>query len=402
MRIAYFTDSLPPLVDGVTLTVSKLVETLQQEQVTFRMFSAVQPDASLAWRDQVRRVFSVPLVPYRYYRLALPYFQRLARELDTFRPDLVHLISPSLLGLHGLNYAVKRGIPVVSSYHTHFVSYFPHYRLHRFNQLGWKYLRWFHNRCTMTYAPSVSMQQALFERGIRNVELWKRGVELSRFAPQHRDDALRRELSPDGKPILLYAGRLVQEKDLRDLVEACHYLNMWGCEYKMVFAGEGPFLYDLMTDLPNAHFCGQQERAHLARYYASADIFVFPSTTETFGNVVLEALASGLPVVGTRRGGVGDLITHGYDGLLATPNSPRDFAGQIQLLLEDRNYTHILGTNARKTAAAFSWQVENKKLLESYRKILSTQAPGSPIPLRRQQSVLRDDAQPAALQLHAY
>jgi glycosyltransferase involved in cell wall biosynthesis len=190
----------------------------------------------------------------------------------------------------------------------------------------------------MTYAPSPSSAIALSRKGIKNVDLWQRGINMEKFSPRHRNETLRRSIGAENIPLLLYVGRLVKEKDLDDLVHACHLLRLWGNTFKLVFVGDGPMKKYLMRRLPDAHFAGYQHGPNLSRWYASADIFVFPSTTETFGNVILEAFASGIPAVGVNQGGVADLITPGMDGLLAEPNAPRSLAEQIQILLAEQNF----------------------------------------------------------------
>ena len=162
MRIAYFTETLPPLVDGVARTLSHLVETLENHKVDFRFYSPVRPDASLAWRHRVRKVPALPFLPYRGYRIGLPFLAPLITDLDHFQPDLIHVVNPTLLGLRGLIYGRHRHIPVVSSYHTHFVFYFNYHGFNSAEKIGWSYLKWFHNQCNMTYAPSSRATLARF------------------------------------------------------------------------------------------------------------------------------------------------------------------------------------------------------------------------------------------------
>jgi glycosyltransferase involved in cell wall biosynthesis len=372
MRIAYFSEALPPTInDGVTRTLAQLVDTLLAEQVEFRFVSGIKPDSQLGWREHVHSVVSLPFLPYRYYRFAVPYFQRIDRILDRFGPDLVHAVNPTLLGIYAQEYARRRGIPVVSSYHTRFVSYFPYYGLARWQGAGWGFLSWFYNRCAMTFAPSSAAAAELGDHGVRSVDLWTRGIDTERFGPRYRDIALRRHIAPGGAPILLFVGRLVREKDLDVLAEAIEILSTRGQWFVPAFVGDGPLRPELERRLPDAVFAGYQSGADLSRWYASADLFVFPSTTETFGNVILEAFASGLPAVGARAGGVQDLIQSGHNGLLVPPRSSTDLANAIESILRNRQFAARLGAGALETAAQYRWPAVNKRLLASYERALS-------------------------------
>ena len=370
MKIAYFTESLPPNTDGVVKTLCRLVDSLESEKVDYTFFSPVKPSASYPWTHRVKKIFSIPFFLYKDYKMALPYFHGIEATLDQFKPDLIHIVSPTFLGLYGLNYARKRFIPAVSSYHTHFVSYFSYFGLQNFEKLGWDFLQWFHNRCEATYAPSPSAVQELVSKGIQSVELWQRGIETDLFSPNFRSEELRASIGAADIPILLFVGRLISHKDLNDLVDAHQILKQKGHRFKTVLIGDGPMREELQEKLPDAHFTGFQYGCDLSKWYASADIFAFPSTTETFGNVILEAFASGIPAVGVKKGGVADLIHHGRDGLLAEPHSPIDFADKLETLITQPDYMKQLGAEARESASHFSWQAINSKLLTSYQTVV--------------------------------
>ncbi|RMH73554.1 MAG: glycosyltransferase family 1 protein [Gemmatimonadetes bacterium] len=370
MKIAYFTESLPPKTDGVAKSLTKLAETLLQREIDFRFYCPAKPDETVAWHHRVRKVVSVPFPLYSYYDIALPMFDRLEPELDEFAPEIVHVASPTLLGIFGQDYARRRHIPVVGSFHTNFVSYFRYYNIQFAEQFGWNILRWFYGRCAVVYAPSRSTAADLAAHGIGNVELWQRGIELERFSPHLRDMELRRSIGAEHIPIVLFVARLVKEKDLDDLMAAAELLTSWGHTFKVVFVGDGPYRSEIEQRLPDAYIAGFQYGEDLARWYASADIFAFPSTTETFGNVILEAFASGLPVVTVNKGGVQDLVTSGLNGYIAQANNPLDFAEKIQLLLADEDHRRTLGQNGLKTARNFSWDRINGALIESYQRVI--------------------------------
>jgi glycosyltransferase involved in cell wall biosynthesis len=307
---------------------------------------------------------------YRDYRVSLPWGHGLARLLDQDPPDLIHVVSPTPLAVWAQGYGAKRGIPVVASFHTDFVSYFRYYGVRPLEGFGWNMLRRFYNRCRATYAPSHSTVRQLQRRGIQGVHLWSRGIDLQRFHPSQRDPALRSAAGAEGDmPLLLFAGRLVREKDLADLV---HIHRQIKCPHRLVLVGDGPMRAELEAALPDAHFAGHQTGEVLARWFASGDVFVFPSTTETFGNVVLEAFASGLPAVVANRGGPPDLVDIGVTGLIAYPNDPADFARCVDELLADPERRRAMGQAARAAAERErDWDVINGRLLESYARVIA-------------------------------
>lgn len=368
MRIVYCSDSVPPVADGVTRTLGALATTLQDAGVEFQFVSAVRPHAGLAWRDRVHTVPSVPFPLYPYYRMGLPVARSVDRVLDRFAPDLVHVVTPSLLGLYGVKYARRRGIPVVASFHTDFVTLFAHYGLRRLERLGRHLERRFYNQCTVTLAPSRYQTSKLRAHGIENVALWGRGVSPATFSPVFRSPALRAELGATDIPMLLYVGRLGREKNLPFLIEAMHLLEHRAGRgaFKLVIVGQGPLRRTLRARLPSAHFTGELTGAALSRVYASADVFVFPCILETFGNVVLEAFASGLPVVGVNEGAVPELVTANVNGLLAAPGSATAFADKIHTLLERPADRARMGLGARITAAEHGWPDANRPLLDAY------------------------------------
>lgn len=370
MKVAYFTESLPPNTDGVVNTMCHLVDSLQDENVDFQFFSPVKPDEAITWHHKVKKVSAVNFPLYKYYRMGLPYLNGIPAILDQFKPDLIHIVSPTLLGLYGLSYAGRIKIPAVTSYHTHFVDYLDYFKLSSLEKPIWSYLQWFHNKCKRTYAPSKSAISDLNQQGINNVELWTRGIEMDKFSPKYNSQELRHSIGADGKPILLFVGRLISHKDLDDLVMANYILKDRGYDFKTVIAGDGPMKKELKNDLPDAHFTGFIYGEELSKWYATADVFTFPSTTETFGNVILEAFASGTPAVGVTQGGVADIINHAKDGLLTRPKDAVDFADHIEILLKNTDFRKELGNQARITAKNFSWKAINKRLFGSYESVL--------------------------------
>jgi phosphatidylinositol alpha 1,6-mannosyltransferase len=375
MKVAYFTESLLPLVDGVSLTLARLFGTLERADVEFLIFSPFVPGADLSWAGRVRRVRSVCFPLYPDYRVSLPFSRRVRRELDSFQPDLIHVVSPTPMAVWAQRLAKRRGIPVVSSFHTDFVSYFRHYRMGGLEPLGWRGLRWFYNRCAATFAPAESVVRALGEQGIRGAESWSRGIDARRFSPDLRDEALRASWGAAPEvPVLLFVGRLVREKDLLEFEAITRRLRERELEFRLVLVGDGPLLEELERALPEARFAGYRDGDDLARHFASADLFLFPSTTETFGNVVVEAAASGVPAVVAGRGGPPDLIVPGETGLIARANDPTDFAACVAGLLGNRERLSAMGRSARSLAVERDWERINLRLIERYRELAATHA----------------------------
>jgi phosphatidylinositol alpha 1,6-mannosyltransferase len=376
MKVVYFTESLLPHVDGVSRTLAQLFGFLEKQGVDFRVCSPFVPGPEVSWSRRVRAVPYVRFPLYPDYRVTLPRLGRIARELDAWKPDLVHLVSPTPMASRAQAWARARGIPVVSSFHTHFVSYFRYYGVPWAEGFGWRMLRRFYEKCECVYAPSESIIAELAEHGITNTELWSRGIDLARFSPDHRDAGLRAMAGADeNTPVLLMVSRLVKEKDMADLVEMDRILRQRGNSYRLVLVGDGPMRGELQAVLPDAYFAGHQSGEALARWYASGDVFVFPSTTETFGNVVLEAQASGLPTVVVDRGGPPDLVQPGETGFIARGNDPADLAASVEGLLRDATERARMGRQARDAARERDWSAINGRLTESYRRVIDRHRP---------------------------
>ena len=372
MRIAYFTESLYPLVDGVSRTLARLFDTLESRDIDFLVFSPFIPGPEVSWQSRVRKTPYIHFPPYPDYRVSVPRIAPYRRALEEFSPDLVHVVSPTPLAYRAQTLAIDMGIPVVASFHTHFVSYFRFYGIGRFESQGWSLLRRFYRRCDRIYVPSESIIGELRDQGMENLELWSRGIDLTGFSPTHRDrDFLHDQYGVQADvPVLLLVSRLVKEKDLGDLIPLDRALKKRGIRYRFALVGDGPMRPTLERALPDAIFAGQQSGAGLARWYASADVFVFPSTTETLGNVVLEALASGTPAVVVDRGGPQDLIRHGLNGFVARSNDIDDIAGYLERLLGDDELRARFGEAGRTSASSRKWEEINGGLIESYSRVI--------------------------------
>jgi phosphatidylinositol alpha 1,6-mannosyltransferase len=376
MRVAYFTESVPPLTDGVARTYTWLAQALNDAGVDFRFVAPVLPAEAEPWRGRVLRQASVAFPLYTYYRVGLPNPFRVFRELDAFKPDLVQVAAPTPLGWLGIYYARRRGLPVVSSYHTHFVDYFPYYRLGFLSRPAWSLLRRFHNATDRTFAPSASSLARLSQHGFKHLALWERGLDAERFSPGLRSAEERARWAGAGESLVLYVGRLVADKDLRVLARALELARGEGARLRCVFAGDGPLRKELQQRLPQDHFPGFVRGLALAQLYASADLFAFPSPNETFGNVVLEAMASGLPVLAVDAGGPSDLVQHGHNGWLCPPGDAQAFSKALERLSNDRGLRQGLAAAGLGRAGGFHWRAVHGRLLDSYGQLLDRAGQG--------------------------
>ena len=372
LRVALFTESSLPWVDGVSRTLGQLFTTMLKRGIDFRIYSPIEPSPEYAWSDRVRFVKSFAFPLYRAYRISMPDKRWLRADLDAFQPDVIHICTPTPAPFWAQGYARSRGLQVAGSFHTDFVGYMRYYRAGFIQAPAWKALAWFYNRCDGTFAPSTNFVEDLRRRGVRNVNLWSRGIDCDQYSPVHRDPALRQALGADeDTPLLLMVSRLVKEKDLADLIGIDRVLKRRGLKYRLALVGDGPFRAELERGLPDAHFAGQQVGVELARWYASADVFVFPSTTETFGNVVQEAMASGLATVVVDKGGPSSLLQDGVSGLVARANDVDEIAAKVAGLIEDPQRRRRMGEEARSLAMTRTWDVVNGALIGAYESMAS-------------------------------
>ncbi len=369
MRIAYFTDTYLPQVNGVTNTLEKLGSYLSNNNIEHMFFAPEYPEKTVTLRERsVKRFKSLSFPIYPECRLSLPVYAGLCRYADGFKPDIVHLVTPLGIGLAGLKYARERGIPVVSSFHTNFDMYLKYYNLEHFHQLLWNYFKWFHGFSAFNLCPSEDTLKTLESKCIEHLKIWSRGIDTDKFNPHQRDELLRKELGAGERKIFLYVGRLAVEKDLDILLQSIKKINgIYPGKAQFVLTGDGPYAGSLKNTAPeNVVFPGYLKGKELAAMYASCDAFVFPSSTETFGNVVLEAMASGLPVITVDSGGVKDSMLHRYNGLLCRPRDVDSFTLAIEALLTDEKLLETMGKNARAYALTKSWASVFDRLISDY------------------------------------
>ncbi len=368
-RIALVTDTYTPQVNGVTTVVVRIANVLREFGHEVVVVAPRYPGHSPVDPGQLR-IPSASFPPYPAIRLSLPRFGVVSRFLDSFAPDVVHVATEGPLGLTGRRYAVRRGIPLVTSYHTNFPQYARHYGAGVIEPLVWKWLRWFHQPAVLTQTPGEAVANELEGRGIGRPIVWGRGVDTSHFKPERRSAGWRRWLAGgDDTAIVLHVGRLAPEKNIDVLANAWSAARQHvGQRATFVLAGDGPEARRLRGLLPWVRELGFLDRDKLADVYASADICVLPSKTETCGLVALEAMASGLAVIAADAGGFRESITHGQTGRLVAPEDATGFAAEILSLAISPQRRTALGTAARAAAVARDVAPENLALLQQYAK----------------------------------
>ncbi|KKI88855.1 glycosyl transferase [Bacillus sp. SA1-12] len=367
MRIAIFTDTFAPDVNGVARTLKRFTDYLEKNGIEFRVFAPVSTNESL-FSSHIHRFASLPFFLYPECRLALPNMLQVKAELQRFKPDLIHVATPFNIGLCGLHYAKKLNIPIVGSYHTDFDQYLEYYDLQFLSKFLWKYMHWFHKPLKKIFVPSNETMEQLKRKGFSNIRIWGRGVDCSLFHPRYSKKQIREEYGIKEKFIFSYVGRLAPEKDIETLMTISLQLpDEVKNQVHWLIVGDGPSKEEMVKRAPvNMTFAGYLSGENLAKIYASSDLFIFPSPTETFGNVVLEALAAGTPVIAANSGGVKNIIKHEATGYLCDPKNADQFIQAIIHLLNHHALRLKMGDAARSYALSQTWEQIFDGLIKEY------------------------------------
>ncbi len=370
--MALFTGNYNYIKDGVALTLNRLVAFLLKRGIPVLIFAPTGPAPAFESVGELVSVPSFPIPTRSEYRIATGFPKAAQQRLKEFRPTLIHIAVPDVVGYRALKIAERWGIPAVASYHTRYDTYLRFYGLGVFEKLGQKYLRHFYNRVRRVYPPSQSMADIIRSQGqSQQVEVWARGVDSELFSPDKRDMAWRRMLGiADDEVAVSFVGRLVKEKNTGITVRVLNMLRQKGLKLRPVIVGDGPEMAAMKAALPDAAFVGFLHGDELARAYASSDIFFFPSESETFGNVTLEAMASGLPAVNAISSGSNSLVVDGDTGFLVSARDEAGLAARIETLARDEALRKRMGGAARQRALTFSWDAILSGLVESYRQVL--------------------------------
>ncbi len=369
MRIALFTETFLPKVDGIVTRLKHTVEQLQRLGDQVLVFS---PDGGLTEYQgaQIHGVSGLAFPLYPELKLALPR-PSIGEALEQFKPDLIHVVNPAVLGLAGIYYAKTLDIPLMASYHTHLPKYLEHYGLGMLEGLMWELLKAMHNQARINLATSTAMQQELTEHGIERVQVWQRGVDTDLFRPELASRDMRDRLSqghPDA-PLLLYIGRLSAEKEIDRIKPVLESIP----GARLALVGDGPYREELEKHFEgtNTNFVGYLAGEELASAYASADVFVFPSRTETLGLVLLEAMAAGCPVVAANSGGIPDIVTNGENGYMFDPQDENGAIAATQRIFATDALRETLRLNARAEAERWGWRGATQQLQKFYQEILT-------------------------------
>ncbi len=374
LRVAVVTETYPPEVNGVAATISRVVEGLHAAGHELQLLRPRQgqdkPGADLAEQDErFAEVLmrSLPIPRYPQLRMGLPAKRALLQQWTAKRPDVVHIVTEGPLGYSALQAATQLKLPVVSDFRTNFQAYSQHYGIAWLRAPILAYLRKFHNRTACTMVPTDGLRGELMLAGFKNLRVVSRGVDTRLFDPSRRNAALRASWGVGANDLVaLCVGRLAPEKNLNLLVDAFAALRARDPRAKLVLVGDGPLRAALQQRCPEAVFSGVQRGENLAAHYASADLFLFPSVTETFGNVLPEAMASGLAVVAYDYAAGRQLVRHGDNGLLVSFDDGAAFCAAAERLAGQLGWVRAMGAQGRITARRQDWASIVERVEQAY------------------------------------
>lgn len=371
IRIAFFAETLERDIDGAVRTMYQLINRIPQTKFEFQFFTAVPPKdfGKLPFRYVILESLPIPFSPKYKFVNILTQKPRLYKELKSFKPDVIHIASPSMMGQVAADYGKKNNIPVISIYHTHFSSYISFYfhNLPFITDLATSYanhkIRTFYGKCNKVLAPTKTIKKYLVDQNVneKNIDIWARGIDAHLFTPKKRSSSFIEEITGNNKKNILFVSRLVWEKNLKLLVQLYRYSLQHDNLYNFILAGDGSASEQLQQEMPKALFLGNCDHHFLAKLYASSDYFVFPSTSETYGNVLLEAMASGLPCIAADGGANVDIIKQGINGFLSRTDDASDYFNKIQLLEQHQTLSTLIRENALEFARSSSWDQLSKE-----------------------------------------
>jgi len=372
--IALVTETWPPEINGVAMTLSRLTRGLSERNWHVTLVRPQQQSREIVDTHQHLLVPGLPIPGYAGLRFGLPMSRMLFKRWSEQRPDVVHIATQGPLGWAAMKVAKRLNLPVTTSFHTNFHRYCGHYGLKLISQSVARYLRKFHNQATCTMTPNEPLSQSLRQDGYQNVFTVGRGIDTALFNPNRRSDALRAEWQANDV-VVIYVGRIAAEKNLQGVVDAFAHVQAVRPNAKMVWVGDGPQLKNMREQYPQHIFVGAKRGEELATYYASADIFLFPSMTETFGNVVLEAMSSGLAVVAYSYAAAESYIQHGESGLLAKFGDLADFNEQATQIASQPERMQAMRLAARIAIESVPWD----EVCDQFETLLRLAAKGEPL-----------------------
>ncbi len=373
MKIAFFTETFLPKVDGIVTRLTKTIDNLVQKGDEVVVFCPEGCPTEYKGA-KIIGVAAMPLPLYPELKLGLP-GPAVSDALENFKPDLIHVVNPAVLGLGGIWLAKSNNIPLIASYHTHLPKYLEHYGMGMLEPLLWELLKAAHNQALLNLCTSTAMVEELESKGIKRTALWQRGVDTETFKPEFRSEKMRNKLLgkyPDKNSLLIYVGRLSAEKQierikpvLEEIPDAC-----------LALVGDGPYRNQLEKIFENTqtNFIGYLSGEELASAYASGDIFLFPSSTETLGLVLLEAMAAGCPVIGANKGGIPDIINDGVNGCLYDPDGVDQGKSSLieatKKILNNNTKKENMRIEARNESEKWNWSQATLQLKKYYEETL--------------------------------
>ena len=359
LRVAVVTETWPPEVNGVAVTLAKLVQGLGHRNHDVQLIRPRQPKFDTGIKDSnLEEVLmrGMPIPSYPELKLGLPSKKTLVKTWTLRRPDVVHIATEGPLGWSALQAAKVLKLPVTSDFRTNFQSYSKHYGIGWLRKPIVAYLRKFHNATACTMVPTKELKKTLSENGFLNLKVVSRGVDTSLFNMSKRDPDLRKDWgATDQSQVMISVGRMAPEKNLEQVLKTFEALKLLGTDLKLVMVGDGPLREQFQLKYPEIIFPGMLVQSELAKYYASADLFVFPSQTETFGNVTLEALASGIPVLAFDCAAARDWVQTGVNGWLVPENDPDGFARKAVEIFNTKNLLSQVTQSTRQQIVRLDW-----------------------------------------------
>jgi glycosyltransferase involved in cell wall biosynthesis len=390
IKVAFFADILVEDFDGAVRTIFQLIKRIDSARFEYLFIYGAGPDKLLEFDGL--KIPSIPLPINTNYSIALPILakKRINNKLQAFGADVIHISTPSFLGNFGLDYANLMGLPVISIYHTHFISYVDYY--FKYAPIFIKGLKQriaqghksFYNRCDKVYVPSETIKTELREMGVyaSKMKIWKRGIDAFMFSPDKKDKSIIRRLTSNNNPTIIFASRLVWEKNLETLFAIYDKMQVSTKPVNFLIVGDGAAWLACEARMPKAIFTGKIAHQQLACLYASADVFLFPSVSEAYGNVVIEAMASGLPCVIADGGGSGDFIEQGMNGFKCTPYDAADYVEKIELLLSNKALSIQFAAEGLQSSRKLSWEMLAQTYFEDVRS-LAIPPVGQPLPISK-------------------
>jgi len=369
LRVALFSGNYNYVRDGANQALNRLVGYLLEQGVQVRVYSPTVAEPAFEPTGDLVSIPSIAIPGRSEYRLPIAVPARVRKDLEQFNPNVVHVSSPDIVGHRAVSWARRHKIAAVASVHTRFDTYLAYYHLQMLEPLARNIMRRFYHRCEVVLAPAESTAAILrAQRMNRDITIWARGIDRQQFNPERRDMAWRRSIGiADDEMVIAFLGRVVMEKGLDVFADAIHAFETFGLKQRVLVIGEGPARPWFQEQIPQGIFLGEQTGTDLSRALASADVFLNPSLTEAFGNVTLEAMACGLPVLAAEATGATNLVRSGITGTLVDGTDPDEFAEALAAYARDPELRRRHGEAGLAMAKRMDWDTINSAVIRSYK-----------------------------------